>query len=100
DVSSRPNNQSLQPFIKVLGRNLLGEVTVRLRRELLHGDPDHSTAAFVRAPACGFHRPRISARTDREAGISEQLTDAQRLRIFEVGFATFRSAKDGYNLFV
>src|SRR2546421_634095 len=69
NVAHRLRDQSLQPFVKMLGGTLFSQISIRFRLKLIHRDANDASSAFVRAAAGCFHHAGVTASADCEAGI-------------------------------
>jgi hypothetical protein len=77
--------------------DFVGEIAIWFGFELIHDDAQNASAAFVRAPACGFHHTQIASGANCETGISQEFTDALRVGVFGIGLVAFGAAKDSYD---
>src|SRR5207248_2459786 len=59
--SNRTRDQILEAVIKMVGRDLVGKIPIRLGLELVHHDPEHTTAAFAGPFRRCLHDPQIAA---------------------------------------
>src|SRR4029079_15222697 len=92
-------DQPLKSFIKVRGGNFVGEIAIGFRLELIHDNAEHAAAALVSAATGRFHHAEITAGTDGEAAVGEQLAHATCLLIFRIELATLGAAKNRYDAF-
>src|SRR5258705_9823901 len=74
--------------------NLVSQKAVGFGLKLVHHNPQHSPTSFARPSTCSFHHPKITSGANREAGLSQQLSDPARLGVFNVGLNTLGSAKN------
>src|SRR5205085_6199406 len=100
DETHRAHDQILQAFIKMCARHLVREITIRLSLELIHHNPQHTSAPLMRPTTRRLHHTQISARANGEARLSQQLPDAPRLRILLRILAALRAAEYRYDAFV
>src|SRR6476469_1364457 len=59
-------DEILQPFVTVVGGDLVSQETVRLVFELIHHDPEHASADLVRSARRGLHYAEVSASANGE----------------------------------
>src|SRR5574341_2506678 len=83
----------------MFGGNLLSQVTIRLRLELIHGDADNASTVFMRTAAGGFHHSGVATGADGEACVREQLPNPMCFRVFRRSLAAFRATKDRHDSF-
>src|SRR5256885_4390397 len=76
--------------------NLVGEITIGLRLELVHYDSEYSTALFTGPARGSFHDAEVAACANGETGLGKPRTDLHRLLVFVALRVKFRPAKYGY----
>src|SRR6266498_1855026 len=87
----------LQTLIKVRRSNLVSEVAIRFRLELIHHNPKNPTSSFTCATARSLHDTKVATGADGKSRLRQELANLPRLSIFGIRLSTLRAAENGYD---